>query len=113
MRYRAIDALRLAPCDVDRTSSTIHRGWLFDMKELTRGCERKAAVGVSVTDTRESGRSRAARRPAGRALDVFDVITVGTALAGDTLRPGPTVAFFWCEQAAAKPSSNPSSRWAE
>src|SRR6058998_563836 len=114
---RGLMALRLAPCAMSTgTSSTIHRGWLFDMKELTpRIRTERPPSAVSVTDTpgKRSLKSCASERPGARSIS-SDVMTEwGTALAGATpsARPSP-VAFFWWEQATAKPSSNPSSRWA-
>src|SRR5207249_10464897 len=112
--------LRLAPCAMSTgTSSTIHRGWLFDMKELTprmRTVRPPSAVSVTVTPGKRSLKSCASDRPGARSMSSDVIIEWGTALAGATspARPSP-VAFFWCEQAAANPRSNPSSRraWAE
>src|SRR5439155_3188732 len=107
--------LRLAPCAMSTgTSSTIHRGWLFDMKELTprmRTVRPPSAVSVTVTPGKRSLKSCASDRPGARSMS-SDVITEwGAALAGATsvARPSP-VAFFWWEQAAAQPSSKPRSR---
>src|SRR6266849_1453221 len=103
-------ALRLAPCSMSTgTSSTIHRGWLFDIKEVTpwmRTERPPSDLSVTVTPGKRSLKSCASDRPGARSIS-SDVITEwGTALAGSTspARPSP-VAFFWWEQAVAKPRS--------
>src|SRR5690348_3298263 len=110
-------ALRLAPCSRSTgTSSTIHKGWLFDMKELTpwmRMDRPPSALSVTVTPGKRSLKSCAIDRPGARSIS-SDVMTAwGTALAGATSSAlPPPVAFFWWEQAVATPSSTPRSRWA-
>src|SRR5689334_14255453 len=106
-------ALRLAPCSMSiGTSSTIHRGWLFDIKELTPRIRMErppSDLSVTVTPGKRSLKSCASDRPGARSIS-SDVITEwGTAVAGST---SPARALLWWEHAAAQPSSKPSSRWA-
>src|SRR5438552_6842709 len=63
---RGLMDLRLAPCAMSTgTSSTIHRGWLFDMKELTpwmRTERPPSAISVTVTPGKRSLKSCASDR---------------------------------------------------
>src|SRR5437763_29577 len=69
---RGLMDLRLAPCAMSTgTSSTIHRGWLFDMKELTpwmRTERPPSAISVTVTPGKRSLKSCASERPGARSI---------------------------------------------